>query len=163
MPICRACGGDFPESEAEATHAYMSSSPECWAAYGLILEREYSDPKLFASSHRLTVDAYALQHPGDPSLRRAVQSFWIHGASLWMVLRMQRSAAAATGALKTLAGGEFKERPVESPQFVATCADLLSSPLERHHELAKSWAQAALEGWREAHHEFERLARLAES
>jgi hypothetical protein len=64
----------------------MLGSPGCWAAYGRVLEREYSDPVLFGAAHRLTVDAYALQHPGDPRERRAVQSFWLHGASLWLVL-----------------------------------------------------------------------------
>jgi len=44
-------------------HAYMLSSPGCWAAYGELLAREYSD-SAYRRLHRLSVDAYALQHPG---------------------------------------------------------------------------------------------------
>ena len=74
---CFACGGSFEPVEGP-THKYMLSSSGCWKAYGELLAREYENPMLFGAVHRLTVDAYALQHPGDPSDRRARQSVWVH-------------------------------------------------------------------------------------
>ena len=78
---CFSCGGCFERHEGP-THKYMLSSPGCWKAYGELLAREYGNPLLFGAVHRLTVDAYALQHPGNPSDRRATQSVWIHYVAL---------------------------------------------------------------------------------
>ena len=158
---CFACGGQFAESPTGVIHAYMLSSPGCWAAYGELLAREYSDPALFAASHRLSVDAYALQHPGDPNEPRARQSFWVHGASLWAVLRLGQSHEVATRALKTLAGMGFAERPMDQPRFSITHADVLASPVSNHEALARDWAEESLSAWEQAHSEFERLARTA--
>ncbi|MEP1421593.1 MAG: DUF5946 family protein [Erythrobacter sp.] len=158
---CFACGGQFAPISDGSTHAYMLSSPGCWAAYGELLAREYADPALFAAAHRLTVDAFAIQHPGDPKERRAVQSYWIHGASLWLVLREGQSHRQATQALKTLAGGDYPDRPLEPYPFAMTHADLLAAPVEQHAQLARDWAYESLEGWRGAHDEFARLAGVA--
>lgn len=157
---CFACGGQF-ETDEGATHAYMLSIPGCWAAYGELLAREYSDPALFAASHRLSVDAYALQHPGDPTQRRAVQSFWLHGASLWLALRMGQSHAVATQSLKALAGMDFAVRPTQRPHFTMTHADVLAAPVSSHPGLARYWAEESLTAWKPAHGEFERLAQIA--
>lgn len=78
---CPSCGCLIP-SKAGPTHAYMSPNAECWAMYGEVLAREYSDPAYW-QSHRLLTDAYCAQHsPGaDP---RARQSVNIHLAGLMM-------------------------------------------------------------------------------
>ncbi len=158
---CFACGGQFEPNAGGAAHDYMLSSRGCWAAYGEVLAREYSNPAVFAASHRLSVDAYAIQHPGDPEERRALQSFWIHGASLWMVLRMGQSHALATQALKTLAGLDFAQRPADQPRFAVTHADVLALPLASHEALTRDWAEESLTAWEPAHAEIERLARIA--
>jgi hypothetical protein len=62
------------------THPYMTSSPACWARYGLVLAREHSEPDLLAT-HRLSVDTHAVQHPGDRE-RRSIQSVGLHLARL---------------------------------------------------------------------------------
>lgn len=158
---CFACGGSFAAAPGGATHAYMLSSPGCWAAYGEVLTREYSDAGLFQAVHRLTVDAYALQHPGDPSDRRAVQSFWLHGASLWMVLRLGQPQESATQALGRLSRLSFDDRPTGEVRFASTHADLLAGPIGEHAARAQMWARASLDAWQEAHGEFDRLARWA--
>ena len=141
-------------------HAYMASSPGCWDAYTAVLAREYEDVALFERCHRLTVDAFAVQHPGDPDERRARQSFWIHGASLWLVLRMGRSHAAATAALKGLAEGDFPVPPQPSG-FALTHADVLAAPETEHEQRVMAWAEAALAGCGEAHEAFATLAHRA--
>jgi len=62
---CVGCGGLFPKTDGP-THRYMESSPGCWAYFGEVLAREYSDLQ-YLKVHRLTVDAYAIQHPGQLS------------------------------------------------------------------------------------------------
>lgn len=69
---CCGCGADYPDISGP-THAYMLSSPGCWEAYGRVLAREYENPE-YSRLHRLTVDAYAVQHPGvdGPQARNSV-------------------------------------------------------------------------------------------
>ena len=42
---------------------YLESSPGCWAKFGALLTREYENAQ-YRTVHELTVDVYALQHPG---------------------------------------------------------------------------------------------------
>ena len=63
--ICSGCGIALP-AVTGPVHRYMVSSPACWAAYGAVLAREYGNPK-YARLRRLTVDTYAVQHPGTES------------------------------------------------------------------------------------------------
>ncbi len=69
------CGARVPDI-AGPVHRYMESLPGCWAAYGEIIAREYGDIA-FATAHSLTVDSYAIQHPGQPS-PQSVQSVGLH-------------------------------------------------------------------------------------
>lgn len=62
-------------------HPYLESSAGCWAKYGELLAREYENYE-YMQVHSLTVDAYALQHPGRES-RQTIQSVNIHLASLY--------------------------------------------------------------------------------
>lgn len=39
---CIGCGAMFADQEGP-THRYMESSPGCWAVYGEVVAREYSD------------------------------------------------------------------------------------------------------------------------
>ncbi|MCJ7555978.1 MAG: DUF5946 family protein [Gammaproteobacteria bacterium] len=80
---CMWCKGMFPDGDGP-THKYMESTPGCWAACGHVLAREYQDQRYFAV-HRLTVDAYAVQHPGVPS-KQGIQSVGVHLLRLCRVL-----------------------------------------------------------------------------
>ena len=81
---CDGCGLTLPRIEGP-THAYMLSSPACWKIYGEILAREYSNGDYW-QVHRLTVDTYALQHPGKQD-SRAIQSVNVHLASLYLIFK----------------------------------------------------------------------------
>ena len=78
--ICPACG--YQGHHDGPAHAYMSPSPACWARYGEVLAREYSDAEYWRS-HRLLTDAYCGQHSIGPD-RRARQSLYIHLAALML-------------------------------------------------------------------------------
>jgi len=155
---CFSCGGVFASPSCDVTHAYMASTAGCWETYTALLAREYGNAVLFGRCHRLTVDAFAVQHPGNPEERRARQSFWIHGASLWLVLRMGCSHSEATAALPLLARGDFP-LPPKTSGFAMTHADVIAADAAKHEELIRKWAEAALAGCPEAHATFELLAR----
>lgn len=127
----------------------MISSPGCWKQYGFVLAREYNDPDLFKSAHRLTVDAYALQHPGDPQDKRAIQSIYLHYAALYLIFEMNRPHDYATKAMQNFAGMDFKSRPMEPKSFPYTLADFDSSSEAAHIKSAEHWAQTSFEAWNE--------------
>lgn len=83
LETCPDCGIVLPAVQG-STHEYLGASPSCWALYGEVLAREYGDPGLM-QIHRLTVDAYAAQHPGRPG-RRSTQSVWVHLAGLYLTV-----------------------------------------------------------------------------
>lgn len=80
---CIGCQAEFAQIDGP-THEYVLSSPGCWAAYGEVLAREYSDYRP-TRLHRLTVDTYAVQHPGVnvPAARRSVG---LHLSRLYLLL-----------------------------------------------------------------------------
>lgn len=79
--ICESCGAETSLSTTGLTHAYLGASSGCWARYGEVLAREYSDSHYFVV-HPLTVDAYAVQHPGTENLK-TINSINLHLASLY--------------------------------------------------------------------------------
>jgi hypothetical protein len=96
ISVCPCCGSRLPAVEGPI-HAYMTSSPACWAAFGEVTAREYQTPELM-SVHRLSVDAWAVQHPGDGS-RRAIQSVGLHLARLRVQLEEGLEGEAANTAM----------------------------------------------------------------
>ena len=152
VDICFACGARLPLIDGP-THRYMKSAPACWNAYNEILAREFQDLAYF-SVHQLSVDAYAVQHPGDPNDRRAVQSVNIHLTSLYLIFELNRDYQAARYALKKLAE-EFKKefRPLSPPAaYAMTVEDVLPARTAAdHRRLVGDWARAAWNGWSEHH------------
>ncbi|GLR19584.1 DUF5946 family protein [Portibacter lacus] len=65
-------------------HEYMLSSPGCYEMFNEVLEKEYSDYR-FSKAHHYTVDAYAIQHPGELKNQKAVNSVGIHLVSLYFL------------------------------------------------------------------------------
>lgn len=149
---CPGCGALFPDT-AGATHRYMECSPGCWAAYGEVLAREYSDPTLFGRVHRLTVDAFAVQHPGRPS-PQSIQSVAVHLISLCLQLEHDATPPEATKAIQE--GSRTKTRYVwlPPPEFpgAVTVADVNAATSASAHEtLVRQWAGAVWSAW-SAHH-----------
>lgn len=91
---CYGCGALVPDVDG-ATHKYIGASAGCWAIYGEVLAKEYTEYRTLRSTHRLTADTYAVQHPGTPN-RQATQSVTVHLASLYLVLEKGLSGQAAT-------------------------------------------------------------------
>ncbi len=130
----------------------MESSPACWAAYGQVLAREYSDIR-FARCHQLTVDAYAVQHPGRPSAQ-SIQSVGLHLMSL--CLAFEHAAGTTEIRIVLQASKEFKKKLIwlEPPpkRGEITIADILSVTSARAHaRQVRVWAESAWKAWSPHH------------
>jgi hypothetical protein len=148
---CIGCGALVPQVDGP-THRYMESSPGCWHVYGKVLSREYSD-RSFGALHRLTVDSYAVQHPGHSSAQ-AIQSVCLHLISLHLVLERGLAVAYATRVMG--AASRAKQRfvwlPPPTSLGAVTVADVaeVATPFE-HEERVRAWAEAAWSAWAEHH------------
>ena len=148
---CVACGGLFAGGKGP-THRYMESSPGCWAAYGEVLAREYGDGA-YRRLHRLTVDAYAVQHPGGSS-PQAVQSVAVHLMSLCVVLERGARCEDATRLIGMAAGRKGSYPRIEPPSTrgAITVADVRSAAsADAHLECVRKWAEAAWLAWQPHH------------
>lgn len=152
IAVCPGCGSRLPAVDGPV-HAYMTSTPACWAAFNAVIAREFGDPSLMAV-HRLTVDAWAVQHPGDGS-RRAIQSVGLHLARLWVQLDKGLEGEKANAAMLSFAARKA-ELPVLAPPatFSVTVADVVGEVAPGHHRHAvRRWAEAVWDDWRD-HHQF---------
>jgi len=130
------------------THPYLGASPACWALFGELLVREFSLPG-WSGLHRLTVDAYAVQHPGVPE-RRSIRSVALHLMSLCLVVERGVAAPKATKLLGRIAGSAPAPRWLDPPRpnGTITVADvLLASAVEEHLHLIESWAADVWGAW----------------
>ncbi|MGM0906624.1 MAG: DUF5946 family protein [Pseudomonadota bacterium] len=144
---CFSCGGVFPDIDGPV-HRYMSSSPGCWSVYGEVLAREYSDPTYF-EVHRLTVDAYAVQHPGSTD-RQSIQSVGVHLIRLCLFLEHGLTAGKANDAMLEAGMKKssfiFLEPPLNMGEI--TAADIYrASSVEEHKALVRGWARSVWDAW----------------
>ncbi len=147
---CVGCGGLFSPIEG-LVHDYMESSPACWRAFGDHLAAEYSTPELLPV-HRLSVDTYAVQHPGGES-RKAIQSVGLHLARLLVQLEKPRPPNETNEVMRQFAGRRASLKRLTPPKkFSVTIADVapfIGGPL--HAQKTRDWARATWADWREAH------------
>jgi len=148
---CLGCGGWFPDIDGP-THRYMESSPGCWAAFGQILAREYSDPAYY-EVHRLSVDAYAVQHPGSPS-RLSIQSVAVHLIRLCLFLEHGLSPENANKAMLEVAKHKDMFVWLDPPESMGplTVADVVKAQsVQEHKALVRAWAEGAWAAWSPHH------------
>ncbi len=151
ISVCPGCGSRLPAVDGPI-HAYMTSSPACWAAFGEVMAREYQNPDLMPV-HRLSVDAWAAQHPGDGS-RQAIQSVGLHLARLMVQLDDGLSGEAANAAMLGFASRKAELPVLEAPPFSMTVADVVGAVApDDHAEAVRRWARAVWNDWR-AEHDF---------
>lgn len=150
ISVCPGCGSRLPAVEGPV-HAYMTSSPACWAAFNAVMAREYSDPGLMAV-HRLSVDAWAVQHPGDGS-RRAIQSVGLHLARLMVQIDRGLEGDAANAAMLGFAArkSELPELPPRDG-YALTVAEVVAAEAPDEHAAAvRRWAWAVWADWADQH------------
>ena len=148
---CISCGASIPDTEGPV-HPYLASSPGCWAIYGEVLAREFSDYR-YGRKHRLTADAYAVQHPGQPS-PQTIQSVAVHLAGLYLVLERGLPIEKTSLLMQRLTTYKPNFPWLESPEDLGptTVYDVwrADNP-ETHLRLVQDWAASAWSAW-ETHH-----------
>ena len=130
----------------------MESSPGCWAAFGQLLAREYSDPT-YHEVHRLSVDAYAVQHPGSPS-RLCIQSVGVHLIRLGLFLEHGLSPGDANNAMLKAAKHKDTFVWLSPPAFLGplTVADVVKAgSVQEHKTLVRAGAEGAWAAWSPHH------------
>jgi hypothetical protein len=151
---CNWCLGEFDKIDGP-THEYIESIPGCWAVYGQILSKEYEDYPHLGNIHRLTVDTYAVQHPGQPS-RKSTQSVWGHLVSLYCVLERKTNGDIAREMLKKFIESKPKLGWLKPPSFEGTftVADVVTAKTEDEHiALVRKWAESVWKAWYSIHKE----------
>lgn len=150
---CPGCGAQLAPCDGPV-HPYMTSSPACHAQFSRILAAEYSSAALQAT-HRLSVDTFAVQHPGTNQSRRQIQSVGLHLARLCLQLDTARPPKQTNDIMLGLSRHKHTLIPLPSPaRFTRTAADVAphaGSP--QHPEQVRLWAQAAWQDWA-AHHAY---------
>jgi hypothetical protein len=157
---CPGCGALFHMSDGP-THRYMESSPGCWAAFGEVLAREYSDPRYMAV-HRMTVDAYAVQHPGHSS-PQSIQSVAIHLIGLFLTLELRWPAIQVTAAIKRAADTTtfWWVDPPDSRGAITVANVVPAQSPEKHASEVHAWAKSAWAAWFPHHDQVRRWAHAA--
>lgn len=129
----------------------MLASPGCWAAYGTTLAGRTSAP-LPTPHGTLTVDAYAVQHPGAPG-PQATQSVWVHLITLHLVLERGWPASQAVR-LRTMAADSSDVRTwLEPPASMGpvTAVDVAGAQDDDLGEVVRAWIDGAWGAWMSHH------------
>ena len=148
---CIGCGGEFEPLDGPV-HDYMDSSAACFAAFNALLVAEYSSPALMGI-HRLTVDTWAVQHPGNHRAieedRRAIQSVGLHLARLMLQLERPRPPTETNAVMLDFSRYKSTLKLLTPPAvFTTTVAEIAPfavSPM--HIEKVRGWAKATWNDW----------------
>jgi hypothetical protein len=149
---CYGCGAlvrDLPG----LPHPYIGAVAGCWEVYGEILAREYGDYGYPVRPHRLTVDTYAVQHPGTPG-RQSIQSVNGHLVSLYLVLERGMEGAQATAALARVLrhADQFTWLAPPTPNGRLTVLDVVrAADAAEHAALVEQWAREVWAAWAPHH------------
>jgi hypothetical protein len=130
----------------------MLSSPGCWAAYNELLAKEYSDYTRM-HLHRLTVDVYAVQHPGVnvPAAKRSVA---LHLSRLCLLFEGGWPIEKANDAMRVISAKKDLREWLEPPSMLGTLSvlDVLGAvSIEEHNQRVERWAKSVWNAWKEHH------------
>ena len=151
LESCIWCGFESEIINAP-THKYLESSAGCWSSYGEVLEREYSNVDYFVV-HGLTVDAFALQHPGIEN-PQTISSVNVHLASLYSYFELGTPLDKLSLVRKLIV--KHKEsfiwlKPPKDLTSITTTNILTAKSAIEHQELVKIWARYVFEQWYKHH------------
>ncbi|NUM78864.1 hypothetical protein HUU40_31285, partial [candidate division KSB1 bacterium] len=158
VTACCGCQALVPDIDGPS-HPYLGASPGCWAIYGEVLAKEYGEYR-YPAVHRLTVDAYAAQHPGVPS-RQAIQSVAVHLISLFLLSERRFAIAKMTEAMR----GALRHRdhfvwlaPLASLANMTILDVTRAQSLQEHSRCVQAWAESVWQAWSPHHATIRRWA-----
>ncbi|HXH98455.1 MAG TPA: DUF5946 family protein [Gaiellaceae bacterium] len=152
MILCPGCSASVPALDGP-THAYVPSAPGCWKTFGEVQADELTRFG-YPDAHRLVVDAYMAQHPGDGHDRRDRQSVYFHLASICALTERSLPSSFAS----RLLGQLTKDRPAfplltrsSGPGELNVLHMVGAADLDEYTSRAREWAAAVWDSWREQH------------
>ena len=157
---CVGCGALVPDIDGP-THRYIGAPAGCWAAYMDILAKEFGEFS-YPECHRLSVDTYAVQHPGTPS-RQSIQSVGGHLVSLHLVLERGLTSKKATRALARVverSAAFVWLDPPASPGRLTVLDVRDARDLAEHERRVRLWAESVWNAWSRHHDTVRRWAML---
>ena len=136
--VCKDCGAVVAEGKAG-----------CLKFFEEILAREFSDYR-YGKIHRLTVDAYALQHPD--AYMRSGKSFSAHLTGMCAAFEYEDAFALNLAVQKWLSTNPKIEKPAQIPEkrgnltitYIHSAADA-----EEHTKRVREWAREVWDAWSE--------------
>ena len=153
MIACVGCGAMVPDIEGP-THRYIGASPGCWQIYSEMLGGAYGGGGLW-TPHRLTVDAYAAQHPGVEG-KQSSQSVAAHLFVLCLVIERGVDPSYATQAItqflerRKARGFEWVEPPASLGDV--TVLDVVGAKSQGEHNAAvMKWVESVWQAWEVYH------------
>jgi hypothetical protein len=150
---CPQCGADVPDIDGPV-HAYVPSSPGCWKRFGEVQADEMQRFR-YPPAHRLVVDAYMAQHPGDGTDRRDRQSVFVHLVGLYAILEQGMPAERVSDVFRRVLKNidDFPILRRSSGPGAVTVNHLRGArDLADYERRAKTWANAVWQSWSD-HHE----------
>ena len=151
LETCPYCGLQANKTDGPV-HKYLLSTASCWAAYGELLVLEYQDLQ-YNKVHEISVDAYALQHPGEQS-PQTIGSAHIHLASLYAYFELDRSLGELDLIKREVAKHKkdfFWLEPPKDMQQINVGNILPANNANEHCLVVEKWAQYIFEKWK-VHH-----------
>jgi hypothetical protein len=151
LETCPHCKLVLPRHDG-AAHAYLGGSPSCWGLYGQVLAREYADPAWMAP-HRITVDAYAAQHPGRPE-PRTVASINVHLVGLYLTLERGLDGGYVRQVIGRLTRDKDRLAWLEPPADLGaiTVADVMrAQDPAAHSAVVTDWGRSVWRAWADHH------------
>jgi hypothetical protein len=156
---CIGCRALVPDIQGPTFRYPNSSSAGCWKIYGEILEKEFSIYK-YPAFHRLTVDAYAVQHPGDQT-PQTTQSVNVHLAALNMVLVRQIDYRKVTRFMDLMIKKNKNKFewlvPPENTGEITVVEVVKANNFEEHKKVVEEWAKSAYNAWNKYHSKIDGL------
>lgn len=150
---CPGCHAIFAPADM-GTDRYRGACSGCWAAFNQVLAKEYQDYPDYQQAHRLTVDAYGVQHPGSPQERNAVQSVNIHLIALHLSIVENRPVQYVVRCMAKILDRKRDFvwlTPPANPHWLTVQDVIKAQTPEEHLKIVKAWAISVYNAWSDYH------------
>ena len=151
MSACPSCGVTAEDSGDPAPEEHVASAA-CWAVYGQVLARSYTDPA-YRAVHQIAVDAYTAQHAGGTS-RREVQAVALCLMTLCLFVEDGVDPAMGPALHKRMVAHrpEFSWLAPPRQNHLMTVGDVLTaSDADQHCRLVREWGRQVWQAWAPHH------------
>jgi hypothetical protein len=150
---CPGCGALVPDIHGPV-HKYVPTAPGCWQTFGEV-QADEAHRFRYPPAHRMVVDAYMAQHPGEGSDRRDRQSVFVHLVGLCAVLEHDLAHPYVTKLLGQVLRRRQSDFPIlartEGPGPLTVLHMIGTEHLDDYERRAREWARAVWESWSAQH------------